>query len=292
MSQTPNDLALFSGALADLVEATAPSIVEVASHRSLASGFVWRDNLIVTAEETLADSGEVAIELADGSVHEASIVGRDATTDIALLRVKDIGAAPIAFAAGLPRAGSLALSVGAANSAPLVALGAIGTVGEAWRSMRGGEISARIDLDLRLRSRGQGGLALTGDGAIVGMAVQGPRGRALVIPAETIDRVASLLLEHGRIPRGYLGLGLREVAIDDGKVGAMVMAVDGDGPGSTAGLHQGDVVATWDGEAIGSVARMLRILGPASIGKTVSLGIRRGGQPLDVTIIVGERPAA
>jgi S1-C subfamily serine protease len=292
MSQTPNDLALFSGALADLVAATAPSIVEVASHRSLASGFVWRDNLIVTAEETLADSGEVLIELADGSVHEASVVGRDATTDIALLRVKEIGAAPVVFTAGLPRTGSLALSIGAANSAPLVALGAVGAVGEAWRSMRGGEISARIELDLRLRSRGQGGLALTGDGAVIGMAVRGPRGRALVIPAATIDRVAPLLLEHGRVPRGYLGLGLREVAIGEGTVGAMIMAVDGNGPGNAAGLHQGDVIATWDGEPIVSVGRLLRALGPTSVGKAVLLGIRRGGQALEVSVTIGERPAA
>ncbi len=158
--------------------------------------------------------------------------------------------------------------------------------------MRGGEISARIELDLRLRSRGQGGLALTGDGAVIGMAVRGPRGRALVIPAATIDRVAPLLLEHGRVPRGYLGLGLREVAIGEGAVGAMIMAVDANGPGTVAGLHQGDVIATWDGEPIVSVGRLLRALGPASVGKAVLLGIRRGGQALEVSVTIGERPAA
>lgn len=290
MSATPTDLSVFSGALADLVAATAPTVVEVASHRSLASGFVWRDDLIVTAEETLAESGKVEIELADGSVHPATVVGRDPTTDIALLRVENLGATPVALAAAPARAGSLVLTVGAANSAPLVAFGAVGAVEGAWRSMRGGEISARIDLDLTLRSRGQGGLAVTADGGVIGMAVKGPRGRALVIPAETIDRVAPVLLEHGRIPRGYLGLGLREVTIGEGQVGGMIMAVDENGPASAAGLHQGDVVATWDGAPIESVGRMLRTLGAASIGKTVTLGIRRGGQSLDVAITVGERP--
>ena len=291
MSDPAPALSSFSSALADLVASTAPSIVEIASHRSLASGFIWRDNLIVTADETLADDGKIEIELSDGSVHAATLVGRDPTTDIALLRVDGIAAVPVSLEAASPRSGSLVLAIGAANSAPLVAFGAIAAVEGAWRSMRGGDISARIDLDLRLRSRGQGGLALGVDGSVIGMAVQGPRGRALVIPGETIDRVAALLLEHGRIPRGYLGLGLREVAIGEGQVGAMIMAVDDNGPASKAGLHQGDVILSWAGKPIGSVGRLLRALGPASIGTSVALGIRRGGEKAEATIVIGDRPA-
>ncbi len=283
-------LAQFSTALADLVAATAPSIVEVASHRSLASGFVWRENLIVTADETLADGGEILVELAGGEVRTATLVGRDPTTDIALLRVEGAPLTPVSFAAAPPRAGSLALAIGAAESAPLVALGAVASVGGAWRSMRGGEIAARIELDLRLRARGEGGLALDPDQGVLGMTVLGPRRRALVIPGATIDRVAALLLAHGRIPRGYLGLGLREVAIDGKQVGAMIMAVEPGGPGAAAGLHQGDVIVTWAGEPAGSVARLLHSLGPDSIGTTVRVGIRRGGQEGEVEIKIRERP--
>lgn len=283
-------LAHFSTALADLVAATAPSIVEVASHRSLASGFVWRENLIVTADETLADSGEILVELSNGEVRTASRVGRDPTTDIALLRVEGAALTPIAFAATAPRPGSLALAIGAAESAPLVALGAVAAVGGAWRSMRGGEIAARIELDLRLRRRGEGGLAVDPDQGVLGMTVLGPRRRALVIPGATIDRVAALLLTHGRIPRGYLGLGLREVAIGGQQTGAMVMAVEPGGPGATAGLHQGDVIVTWAGEPVGSVARLLHSLGPDSIGAGVRVGLRRGGQEVEAEITIGERP--
>jgi len=292
MSDPTTPLADFSGALADLVAATAPSVVEVASHRSLASGFVWRDKLIVTADETLAEEGTIEIELSDGSVHPATLVGRDPTTDIALLRVESITTAPVSFAKTTARPGSLVLAVGAANSVPLVAFGPVAAVEGRWRSMRGGDISARIDLGLRLRSRGQGGLAVGANGDVIGMTVQGPRGRPLVIPGETIDRVATLLLEHGRIPRGYLGIGLREVSTGDGEVGGMIMAIDEQGPARTAGLHQGDVITTWAGRPVGSVVRMLRSLGPASIGTSVALTVRRGGVAVEASIVIGDRPAA
>ena len=291
MSDATTDLATLSTAVADLAAATAPSVVEVSSHSLLASGFFWRENLIVTADETLADAGKIEIEQADGSVHPATLVGRDATTDIALLRVEAAPGVPVAFSA-VPRPGSLALAIGAANSAQLVAFGAVAAVEGPWRSMRGGEIASRIELDLRLRGRGQGGLALSADGSVIGMAVQGPRRRALVIPGETVDRVAAILLENGRIPRGYLGLGLKEVVAPDGKTGGIVLAVEEGGPAHAAGLLQGDVIVSWNGSPVDSVGHLLRTLRFTAIGTSIQLGIRRGGEGVDVAITVGERPRA
>jgi len=84
---------------------------------------------------------------------------------------------------------------------------------------------------------------LNAGGNAIGMAVFGPRRRVLVSPAATIERVASKLAAHGRIPRGYLGLGLQPVVIEGGEgLGAMVMSVDPQGPGALAGLRQGDIL--------------------------------------------------
>jgi S1-C subfamily serine protease len=280
-----------SASLSGLVAATAPSIVAIHSHRALSSGFIWKTSMIVTADEALADEGEVAVTLSGGKRISATIAGRDPTTDIALLRA-DIGAvSPIAPDGSAPSAGALAVVVGGREGEAVAALGVVATSGVAWQSMRGGEIDARIELDLSLRRHAEGGLALDASGQAFGMAVFGPRRRVLVIPAATIARVAAQIEAHGKVARGYLGLGLQPVRLDrDGGVGAMVMSVDGDGPGAKAGVRQGDVLQAWDGQPIGSVNALLRALGPASVGKTVALSLRRGGETRAVVLEIGERP--
>ena len=132
--------------------------------------------------------------------------------------------APARLVARVPALGSLAIVVAAARGTPSAALGVVSLVGGRWRSLRGGDIDARVELDVRLHHSQQGGLALDASGEAIGMAVLGPR-RVLVIPTATIERVAGRLETHGRIARGYLGVGLQAVKLDDG-VGAMVMSVD------------------------------------------------------------------
>ena len=144
-------LSSFSFALADVVARTKPAIVSVHSHRSRASGFVWKPGLIVTADEALADEGEVSVKLADGTAWPASIVGRDHTTDVALLRFDAKDTAPVVLSSVVPGLGSLSVVVAAEHGVPTAALGAVSLVGSRWRSLRGGEIDARIELDVRLR---------------------------------------------------------------------------------------------------------------------------------------------
>jgi len=188
------------------------------------------------------------------------------------------------------RPGALALIVAAAESAPLVAFGGIATVGPAWQSMRGGTIDARIELDLRLRRRAEGGLAVAGEGGAFGMAVRGPRGRTLVIPMATIDRIAAQLLEHGRVPVAYLGAGLKDVPLDDGGHGGMVMTLDREGPAARAGLHQGDIILSWAGHRLPHVGALLRTLRATPVGSEVTLLLRRGGESLEVKVTIGDRP--
>jgi S1-C subfamily serine protease len=282
-------LSSLSSALSDVAARTAPGIVSVHSHRLRATGFVWKPGLVVTADEALADEGDIEIRLPDGSTRTATIAGRDHTTDIALLRT-DAALAPLKLSSTVPALGSLAVIVAANRGAPTAALGMVSLAGARWRSLRGGDIDARIELDVRLHHSQQGGLALNALGEPFGMAVLGPR-RVLVIPAATIERVAAHLETRGRIARGYLGLGLQPVRLDDG-VGAMVMNVDKAGPSAAAGIRQGDVIVAVNDEKLSGVRALSRSLGPESVGSVVDVAVRRGGEPVSFKVTIGERPEA
>ena len=283
-------LSAFSDEIAALVRRASCSVVGVRSHRSQGSGFAWRPGLIVTADENVTDEDRLAVVLPGGATVLATLKGRDPSTDIALLSVEARDLEPIAPATIDVVAGSVAIVVGADDGAPVATLGVVARAGPAWRSLRGGNVDARIEIDTLLRGTSEGGIAFDAAGRAIGMAVFGPRRRVLVIPASTIERVAAKLDAEGRIARGYLGLGLQGVRIEGGGVGAMVMSLDADGPGARAGLRQGDVIAAWNGRAIDGVSDLLRELGPDSVGTAVRLSASRGGGPMSFDVTIGARP--
>ncbi len=289
---SPSPLNAFSAALADLVRAAAQSVVSVKSQRSVSSGFVWRPGLVVAAEDALADDGDFEIVANDGASAPAELVGRDPSTDVALLRVQRTNLPQAPSSAGAPAAGALALVVAAREGAPAASLGIVSYAGPQWRSMRGGLIDARIELSAGLRRSSEGGLALDAEGRALGMAVFGPRRRTLVIPAATIDRVAATLVAKGRIARGYLGLGLQAVKLEGGGVGLIALSVDAKGPGAAAGVKQGDVIVAWNGEPLRGMYHLMRLLGPDSVGATVKLSLRRAGEALELDMTIAERPPA
>jgi len=286
---SPTQMQDLSATLVSLIANIAPSVVSFHSNRSRSTGFVWRPGLIVTADEALSEEGDLAVTFG-GQTITAQLVGRDPTTDIAVLRVDRSELRPIQLATSVVAPGVLVTAVGAEESTPTAAFGVVSRATGPWRSLRGGEIDARIELDLRLRRTAEGGLVLDMTGQAVGMAVFGPRRRVLVIPSATIERVAPKLESQGRVARGYLGLGLQPVAIDgsDGS-GTMVMSVDPHGPGAQAGIHQGDILISWNGEPIPHVQSLLRALGPESVGQTVALALSRTGQTQQVSLTITER---
>jgi len=287
---TASPLSTFSDDIAALVRRASRSVVGVRSHRSQGSGFAWRPGLLVTADENVTDEDRLAVVLPGGATVLATLKGRDPSTDVALLRVDAPALEPITATTRDVVAGSLAVVVGADDGAPVAALGIVARAGPAWRSLRGGNVDARIEVDTLVRGSSEGGVAFDATGRAIGMAVFGPRRRVLVIPASTIDRVAAKLDADGRIARGYLGLGLQGVRIENGGVGAMVMSVDADGPGVRAGIRQGDVIAAWNGHAIDGVNDLLRELGPDSVGSVVRLAASRGGEPMTFDVTIGARP--
>jgi S1-C subfamily serine protease len=300
-SSNPASLDVISDRIANLCDGIAPRLVVVHGprHRS-STGIIWRPGLVLTAEEALEADEDILITHPNGNQVAASLVGRDPSTDIALLRTEEqpIANVPLADTSGL-RAGHLVLAAGRQSEGVCAALGIVALAGGPWRSLRGGHIDRKIHLDVKLDTRSEGGVALDTDGQILGMTVLGPRGRVLVIPSETLERVAQQLLAHGRIARGYLGLGLQPVRIDQTIAdaaglaepkGLIVISVDPSGPGQRAGIKQGDILIRWDADPLHSVRRVYTLLGPESVGRTITLGMLRAGQQISFTVEIAERP--
>lgn len=277
--------------LADLSTA-ASSLAADIGHRIVAirgggrtlSGFIWRRGLVVTSEEGLDGEDEVEVLFDGGSSAKAAIAGRDPSTDVALLKLDTPDVADWT-AAGAVLPASLALLAGRGEGSLLASLTSVSEVGPAWRSLRGGDIDARLHLALRLGARSEGAAVVAPDGALIGMAVSGPRRRTLVIPTSTIARAVATLSEKGYVPRGWLGVMLHAVG-----QGAIVLGVEDGSPAAKAGLLVGDVITTWNGEAVSSVGGIASRLASGSVNANVKLGVLRGGNASDIDVILGERP--
>ena len=290
MTDLTDPLTLFSDRLAELTERAGSGVVSVhGGGRWPISGIVWRPGIVVTAEEALERDDGIEIVAADGTKHAATLVGRDPSTDIAVLRVDaaSLPAATLGDAASL-RAGNIVLAVGRHELGAIAASGIVAVAGGAWHSRRGGTIDHFIRLDMSLAPSAEGGALVSTKGEVLGMAVTGPRRRALAIPRSTIDRVTDQLLAKGRIPRGYLGAGLRPVAQP---AGVLAMSLDPAGPTAKAGLLVGDIVTSWNGKPLHRVREVMHLLTPESVGSTVELGLIRGGTATKLSLTIGERPA-
>jgi S1-C subfamily serine protease len=239
----------------------------------------------------IADEGPIRVTLPGGDTVEATLKGRDPSTDVALLRVERADVTPVTLSPEAVEAGAITVVVGAAEGTPTAALGVVSRASGNWRSVRGGDMGPRIELDVVLRASAEGGVVVDAAGHAIGMAGFGPRKRVLVIPAATIERVASQLDRDGRIARGYLGLGLQPVRLDNGGEGAMVMSVDATGPGAAAGVRQGDIVVGWNGQPLRTVA-IVRELGPGSVASVVRMSATRAGDPVEFDVTSGARPDA
>jgi S1-C subfamily serine protease len=297
MAYPADALAAFSDQIAQLVERIAPSVVAVHGGRWSASGIHWRSGVIVTAEEALERDDEIRLTLAGGREVDASLAGRDPTTDVAVLRFQPDGLPIAPNSEASLRCGHLALAVGNHEGASLAALGIVGLAGGPWHSRRGGTIDSLIRLDLSLHAAGEGSALVDARGQVTGMAVLGPRRRALAIPASTINRSVDQLLAKGHVFRGYLGAGLQAVrrgraehdAPSSGN-GVLVVSIDPNGPAARAALLVGDIITAWNAEPVDRVRDVVRLLGPQSAGKIVELALLRGGVPTSLQVQLGERP--
>jgi len=291
-----------SNALAAATERAAIHIVAVHTPpRGSSSGVIWRAGIIVTADHALRSDEEIKVTLPDQRVVSATLVGRDATTDLAVLKCAEAASPVPAFGdAAALTAGHLTLVVGRTRaSGPVAALGAVSLAVAERRQWGGATLSPYIRLDVGLQPTAIGGAVVDARGNVVGIATpKFARFGAIAIPAATVNRVADVLLSKGRIPRGYLGVGLQPIRLPaeltqsthrKGKTATIVLDVAPDGPAHKADLLIGDLLLSLDGHEVLHPGDVHATLGPDSIGKTLVAQLLRGGELREVRISVTER---
>jgi S1-C subfamily serine protease len=301
-SEGASALLALSNDLAGAVERASRSVVAVhARPRTPSSGVHWRQGVIVTADHTVKRDEEISVSLPDGRMIPAMLAGRDASTDLAVikLQVAELPAADIGDAASL-RVGHVVLAVARPGDRGVSASwGVISALGGPWRTWHGGQIDQFIRPDVSLYPGFSGGPLVDAHGRVMGINTSGPRNMVLTIPPSTVNRVLGQLLEKGRIVRGYLGLGMQPVRLPESlkrtlnlprMSGVIIVAVESNSPAEQAGLLIGDVLVALDGVPISEVADVQALLGPERVGIAVAASIVRAGLLADRVIMIGERP--
>jgi S1-C subfamily serine protease len=298
-AQTQDALTRLSDTLVARVSAATGLVASIhIRHARPRSGTLWRSDVVVASEQVFPKAEAAEIVLADGRRIAARLAGRDRGTNIVALRPDT----PVEMArppAAEPLLAGLVLALGAdPNGTPAVRLGVVRSLGPAWHSLAGGHIDRRITLDFLIERAEEGGPVLDAAGHLLGMSTAGPGGRALVIPAATIERVLDPLLKAGRIDRGWLGVALHPVALPDAvhaeagqRRGLMVMQVAPEGPAAKAGVLAGDILVAVNGAPASRPREIARHLGPDSIGKEAEFQIIRSGRPRSLTATITARPA-
>ncbi|HLY20439.1 MAG TPA: S1C family serine protease [Bryobacteraceae bacterium] len=289
-----NELVALSNELAGAVEQAGRAVVAVnARARFGSSGVIWRPGVVVTAEHALRRREEIGITLPDGRATAATLVGRDPGTDLAVLKLAENGAPAAAFGSSETlRPGQVVLAIGRSpDSGVNATMGIMSAVGGPWRSWRGGQIDQYLRLDLTVYPGSSGGAVVDTAGHVLGIATSAlSRIAGLAVPVTTVNRVVDELLRSGHVSRGYLGLGLHPVALPDGSTGLIVLSAEAEGPAARAGVLIGDIVVALGGQPVHDTDDVQSALGSDSVGKPIAARIVRGGQVIEVSITVGERP--
>lgn len=291
-----------SEALAATVDAVGASIVRVeARQRLAATGIVWSpDGLIVTAHHVVEHDDAIQVGLADGQTVPALLVGRDPTTDLAVLRVETSAiTAPVWLEPDMPgvRVGHFVLALGRPGQTVQATLGIVSALGASWRTPAGGQVERYLQTDVVMYPGFSGGPLVDMSGRVVGLNTSALlRGLSVTIPSPTVRHVVDMLVKHGRVRRGYLGVSTQAVRLPTAlaqqvgqETGLLLITVETGSPAEQAGLLLGDVLVALAGTPVRHADDLLVILGPERIGTPVPVRLIRGGQLQEHSVSIGER---
>jgi S1-C subfamily serine protease len=296
-----NVLIELSDALADAAKKAGRATVLVqARQRMLASGIAYTSDLILTADHVVEREDGIEVILADGTKVPARVAGRDAGSDLAVLRLEKAMATPAEVTKSPARLGQMVLALGRPSPDGIEAsLGTVSAIGGPIRTGRGGMLERYIRTDSISYPGFSGGPLVAADGTVLGLNTSGlGNGAAVTIPADIAWRVGEALARHGSIKRGYLGIRSQTVEIPETSqnglgreqsAGLLIVGVERDSPAARGGLMVGDILVAVAGAPVLHHDELFARLNGEVAGKSTPVEILRGGQPLTLNVRVGER---
>ncbi len=274
------------------------------------SGFVIDpEGYVVTNNHVIEGAEKITVTLRDGKAFEANLIGADARTDLALLKVEAEAALPfVEFGdSDSLRPGDWVVAVG--NPFGLGGSVTAGIVSARGRDLPGGALIDFIQIDAPINRGNSGGPAFNSEGDVIGVntAIYSPNGGSVgigfAIPSELASRIVADLRDDGQVERGWLGVRIQPVTPDiaegfgmEKAEGALIASVEPDSPAELAGLKAGDVVLAWDGEAVSRVKDLSQLVAKTAIDKPAAVRIWRDEAMQDLTVVTvavpGEQQAS
>ncbi|MGN6697421.1 MAG: S1C family serine protease [Thermomicrobiales bacterium] len=294
----------FSDELAGAVATAGKSVVRVNARRRLpGTGIVWTADdggaTIVSANHIVERDEEITVVTADGQELPAKLAGRDPASDLAVLKVEGAALTAATHATeAQTKVGGLVLALGRAGELSAT-LGVVSAFGGPWEGGRGRRFTRLISSDAPMFPGYSGGPLIDASGRVLGLLSSHlGRGMTLAIPSDEVDHLVAAIGTHGRVRRGYLGVGAQPVALPSAlkaatnqEHGLLLVTVEDDGPAARGGLTIGDIIVGINGQPVQGLDDLRGALGTEQVGQALTVRVLRGGQAQDRTITPGEQPA-
>jgi serine protease Do len=264
--------------------------------------FISADGYAVTNNHVVDSADKVEVTTDDGKTYTAKVIGTDARTDLALIKVEGGSNFPFAkLSDGKPRIGDWVLAVG--NPFGLGGTVTAGIVSASGRDIGNGPYDDFIQIDAPVNKGNSGGPAFNTEGEVMGVntAIYSPSGGsvgiAFSIPAATVKNVVAQLKDKGAVSRGWIGVQIQPVTADIADSlglkkaeGALVAEPQANGPAAKAGIESGDVITAVNGETVKDARELARTIGGIPPGNAVKLNVLHQGQNKVVDITLGQLP--
>ena len=271
---------------------------------SAGSGFIIdAEGYVVTNNHVVDQAGEITVILSDGESYDATLVGGDERSDLALLKIEAKRALPtVAFGeSDAVRPGDWVMAVG--NPFGLGGTVTAGIVSARGRALPGGALIDYMQIDAPINRGNSGGPSFNTEGEVVGVntAIFSPNGGSVgigfAIPSNLAQSVIAELRDTGFVERGWLGVQIQQVTPDiaeglglDEPRGALVASLVEDGPAETTGFKAGDIILSWDDQAVEEMRKLPRFVADTPVGKRVTVEVWRDRAETTIEVTTGSLP--